>query len=66
MVLEEILESPLDSKEIKPVNSKEINHEYSLEGLLLTLKYFGHLIQRADSLEKSVMLAKIEGRRRWG
>ena len=47
---------------------KEINPEYSLEGLILKLKlqYFGHLIQRADSLEKSLMLGKIEGRRRRG
>ena len=47
---------------------KEINPEYSLEGLMLKLKlqYFGHLIQRANSLEKTVMLAKIEGRRRRG
>jgi len=47
---------------------KEINLEYSLEGLVLKLKfqYFGHLIQRADSLEKTLMLGKIEGRRRRG
>ena len=47
---------------------KEISHEYSLEGLLLKLKlqYFGHLMQRADSLEKTLMLGKIEGRRRRG
>ena len=45
---------------------KEINHEYSLEGLLLTLQYFGHLMQRADSLEKALMLGNIEGRRRSG
>ena len=46
----------------------EISHEYSLEGLILKLKlqYFGHLIQRTDSLEKILMLGKIEGRRRWG
>ena len=43
---------------------KEINLEYSLEGLMLKLQYFGHLIQRADLLEKSLMLEKIEGRRR--
>ena len=50
-------------KEIKPVNSKEINPEYSLEGLLLKLKlqYFGHLMQRADSLEKTLMLGRREG-----
>ena len=47
---------------------KEINTEYSLEGLMLKLKlqYFGHLMQRADSLEKTVMLGKIEGKRRRG
>ena len=47
---------------------KEINPEYSLEGLLLKLKlrYFGHLMQRADSLKKTLMLGKIEGRRRRG
>ena len=43
---------------------KEINHEYSLEGLMLKLQYFGHLMQKADSLEKTLMLGKIEGRRR--
>ena len=68
MVLEKTPESPLDSKEIKPVNLKEINPEYSLKGLMLKLKlqYFGHLMRRADSLEKSMMLGKIEGRRRRG
>ena len=65
MVLEKTLESPLDSKEIKPVNPKRINPEYSLEGLLLKLQYFGHLRQRANSLEKTLMLGKIEGRRGW-
>ena len=45
---------------------KEINPEYSLEGLMLNLQYFGHLIQRADSLEKTLMLRKIEGRRKKG
>ena len=66
--LEKTLERPLDSKEIKSVNRKEINPEYSLEGLMLKLKpqYFGHLMQRTDSLEKTLMLGKIEGRRRWG
>ena len=50
---------------IKPVNLKEINLKYSLEGLMLKLKlqYFGHLMQRANSLEKTLMLGKIEGRR---
>ena len=58
MVLEKILESPLENKEMKPVNPKEINHENSLEGLMLKLKfqYFGHLIGRIDSLEKTLML----------
>ena len=64
MVLENTLESPLDSKEIKPVNPKEINPEYSLEELMLQLQYFGHLMRRIDPLEKSLMLGKIEGRRR--
>ena len=66
MVLEKTLESPFDSKEIKPVNLKEINPGYSLEGLMpkLKLQYFGHLIQTTDSLEKTLMLGKIEGRRR--
>ena len=59
-------ESPLDSKKIKPVNLPEINREYSLEGLMLKLKlqYFGNLMQTDNSLEKSLMLEKIEGRRR--
>ena len=68
MLLEKTLLSPLDCKEIKPVNHKEINSEYSLEGLMLKLKlklqYFGHLMQRTDSLVKTLMLGKIEGRRR--
>ena len=56
-------ESLLDCKEIKPVNPKEINLKYSLEGLMLKLKlqYFGHLMGRTDSLEKALMLGKIEG-----
>ena len=66
MVLEKTLESPLDSKEIQPVNLKEINSEYSLEGLMPTLQSFGHLMRRADSLEKTLMLGKIEGGRRRG
>ena len=67
MVLEKTLESPLDSKEIKLVNPKEINPEYSLEELMVKLKlqYFGHLTQRADS-QKTLMLGKIEGRRSKG
>ena len=66
MVHEETLESPLDCKEIKSANLKEINCEYSLEGLILKLKlqYFGHLMRRADSLEKNLILGKIEDRRR--
>ena len=65
MVLEKTLESPLDCKEIKPVNPKEINPDYALDGLMqkLKLQYFGHLMQRADSLEKTLMLGKIEGTR---
>ena len=61
-------ESPLDCKEIQPVHPKEITPEYSLEGLMLKLKlqYFGHLMQGTDSLEKTLMLGKIEGRRRRG
>ena len=68
MVLEKTLESPLDCKEIKLVNHKEISPEYSLEGLMLKLKlqYFGHLMPRTDSLEKTLMLGKIEGRSRRG
>ena len=66
MVLEKILESPLDCKEIQQSALKEIIPEYSLEGLMLKLKlqYFGHLMQRPDSLEKTLMLGGIEGRRR--
>ena len=68
MVLEKTLESPLDSNEMNQSILKEINSEYSLEGLMLKMKlqYFGHLMQRTDSLEKSLMLGKIEGRRRRG
>ena len=58
------LESPLGSKEIQPVNSKGINPEYSLEGL--KLQYFGHLMQKANSLEKTLILGKIDGKRRRG
>jgi len=59
-VLEKTLESPLDCKEIKPVNLKEISPEYTLEGLMLKLKlqYFGHLLRRTDLLEKTLMLEK--------
>ena len=66
MVLAKTLESPLDCKEIKPVNPKGNKPERSLEGLMLKLKlqYFGHLMQRADSLKKTLILGKIEGKRR--
>ena len=65
-MLEKTLESSLDSKAIKPVNPKGNQFEYSLEGLMMKLKlqYFGHLMKRANSLEKPLMLEKIEGRRR--
>ena len=66
MMLEKILESPLDCKERRSSQSilKEIHPECSLEGLMLKLKpqYFGHLMRRADSFEKTLMLGKIEGR----
>ena len=67
-MLEKTLECPLDCKEINQSIIKEISPEYSLEGLMLKLKlqYFGHLVQRTDSLEKTLMLGKIEGRRRRG
>ena len=65
MVLEKTPESPRDSKEINQSILREINPEYLLEGLMLklNLQYFGHLMWTVDSLEKSVMLGKIEGRR---
>ena len=68
MVLEKTLESPLDFKETQPVHLKEISPRISLEGMMLKLKlpYFGHLMQRVDSLEKTLMLGGIEGRRRRG
>ena len=68
MVLEKTLQSPLDFKEIKPVNPKGNRPEYSLEGLMMKLKlqHFGYLMQRTDSLEKTLMLGKIEGGRRSG
>ena len=67
MALEKTLESPLNCKEIKPI-LKEINPEYSLEGLMLKLKlqYFGCMMQRANSLEKILLLGKMEGQRRRG
>ena len=68
MVLEKTLESPLDSKVIEQSILKEINPEYTLKGLMLKLKlqYFGPLMQRANSLEKTLMLGRIEVRRRRG
>ena len=68
MVLEKPLESPLDCREIQPVHLKEISPGISLEGLMLKLKlqYSGHLVQRVDSLEKTLMLGGIGGRRRRG
>ena len=61
-----ILRVPWTARRSNQSILKEINHEYSLEGLMLKLKlqYFGHLMQRADSLEKTLILAKTEGRRR--
>ena len=66
MVLEKTLESLLYCKEIQPVHSKGDQSWCSLEGLMLKLKlqYFGHLMRRADSFDKTLMLGKIEGRRR--
>ena len=68
MVLEKTLKSPLDCKEIRPSILKEISPEYSLEALMLKLKlqYFGHLMPRTDSLEKTLILGGIGGRRRRG
>ena len=68
MVLEKTLESPLDCKEIQPVLLMKIRSGCSLEGLMLKLKlqYFSHLTQRVDSLEKTLMLRGIGGRRRRG
>ena len=70
VALEKTLESPLDCKEIQPVHPKgdQISAGCSLEGLMLKLKlqYFGHLMWRADWFEKTLMLGKIEGRRKWG
>ena len=67
-MLEKTLESPLDCKEIQPVHLKEISPGCSLEGMMqkLKLRYFGHLMQRVDSLEKTLMLGRIGGRRRRG
>ena len=66
VVLEKTLESPLAARRSNQSILKEINPEYPLEALMLKLQYFGHLRQRANSLEKTLMLAKIEGRRRRG
>ena len=68
VVLEKTLESPLGSKEISQSILKETNPEYSLEGLMLELKlqYFGHLVQRSNTLEKTLLLGKTEGKRRRG
>ena len=67
-MLEKTLENPLDCKEIQPSILKEISPGCSLEGMMLKLKlqYFGHLMQRVDSLEKTLMLGGIGGRRRRG
>ena len=66
MVLGKTLQSPLDCKEIKLVIPKEISPEYSLEGLMLRLKlqYFGHMMQRVNSMEKTLVLGEIEGMKR--
>ena len=68
MVLEKTLESPLDCKEIQPVHPKGDQSWVFIGGLMLKLKlqYFGHLMQQADLFEKTMMLGKIEGRRRRG
>ena len=68
MVLEKTLESPLDCKDIQQVHSKGDQYWCSLEGMMLKLKlqYFGHLMRRVDSLEKTLMLGGIGGRRRRG
>ena len=68
MVLEKTLESSFDCKETQPVYPKESSPEYSVEGLMLKLKlqYFGHLMQRTNSFENTLMLGKIEGGKRRG
>ena len=68
MLLEKTLEGPLDCKRSNQSILKEINPKYSLEGLMLKLKlqYFGHLMRRTDPLEKTLMLGKVEGRKRMG
>ena len=68
MVLEKTLESPLDCKEIQPVHSKEISPGISLEGMMLKLKlqYFGHLMRKVDSFEKTLVLGGFADRKRRG
>ena len=66
MLLEKTLESPLDTRNSNQSILKEISPECSLEVLMLTPQHFGHLMQRTDSLEKTLMLEKIEGRRKRG
>ena len=68
MVLEKTLDSPLDCKEVQPVHPKGDQSWVFIEGLMLKLKlqYFGHVMQRVDSLEKTLMLGGIGGRRRRG
>ena len=66
MVLEKTLGESLDSKESSQLILKEISPEYSLESLMLKLQYLGHLMRRTDSLEKTLMLGRIEGGRRKG
>ena len=61
-----LLRVPWTARRFNQSILKEVNPEYSLEGLMLKLQYFGHLMQRADSLEKTLMLGEIEGRRRRG
>ena len=68
MLLEKILENPLTTRRSRQSILKEVNPDYSLEGLMLKLKlqYIGPLMQRADSLAKTLILGKIEGKRRRG
>ena len=66
MVLEKTPENPLTTRRSKQLSLKEINPEFSLEELMLKLQYIGHLMGRANSLEKTLMLEKTEGRRRRG
>ena len=63
VVLEKTHESPLDHEKIKPVNTKEIKLEYSLKRMMLKLQYFGHVMWRVNSLEKTLILGKTEGKR---